>query len=84
MDEVAVNRIAQEGMGLDDPARIFGQTVESEAVKRKREEVELTELEGRLKEAPCQARESSLEVEKHSRGMCAAHQSRCHHIRLKN
>ena len=55
VEEVAANRLAQEGLDADDPARIFGQTVESEAVKRKREEVELTELDGRVKRARVQA-----------------------------
>ena len=36
-----------EDLGEDDPGRL-GQTVESEAVKRKREEVELTDLEERI------------------------------------
>ena len=31
-------------MSEDDPARIFGETVESDAVKRKREEVQISEL----------------------------------------
>ena len=55
VEEVAANRLAQESMCPDDPARLFGQTVESEALKRKREEVELTELEGRVKRARVQA-----------------------------
>ena len=55
VEEVAANRLAQGGLDDDDPARIFGQTVESEAVKRKREEAELTELDGRAKLARVQA-----------------------------
>ena len=53
--EVAANRLRQEDMDADDPARLFGQTVESEALKRKREEVTITELEGRMKRARVQA-----------------------------
>ena len=34
VEEVAANRLTQEEMDADDPARIFGQTVESEATKR--------------------------------------------------
>ena len=43
--EIAANRLSQEEMGEDDPARIFGQTVESDIIKRKREEVTLAELD---------------------------------------
>ena len=56
VEEVAANRLRQEELDENDPARLFGQTVESEAVKRKREEVILTELEGRAKRARAQAR----------------------------
>ena len=55
VQEVAANRLRQEDMDEDDPARIFGQTVESEALRRKREEVALVELEGRAKRARVQA-----------------------------
>jgi hypothetical protein len=55
VQEIATNRLRQEDLSDDDPARLFGQAVESEAVKRKREEVELTELEGRVKRAKVQA-----------------------------
>jgi hypothetical protein len=55
VQEIATNRLRQEDLPEDDPARLFGQAVESEAVKRKREEVELTELEGRVKRAKVQA-----------------------------
>ena len=36
VQEVAANRLAQDQMDDDDPARLFGQTVESEALRRKR------------------------------------------------
>ena len=49
VEEVAANRLTQEEMDADDPARIFGQTVESEATKRAREEVSLAELQVRAK-----------------------------------
>ncbi len=55
VQEVAANRLRQEELDDDDPARLFGQTVESEALKRKREEVAMVELEGRAKRARVQA-----------------------------
>jgi hypothetical protein len=55
VEEIAANRLTQEQLDEDNPARIFGQTVESEALKRKREEVTITELEGRVKRARVQA-----------------------------
>ena len=55
VEEVAANRLRQEDLDADDPARLFGQTVESEALKRKREEVTIIELEGRMKRARVQA-----------------------------
>ena len=55
VEEVAANRLRQEDMEEDEPARVFGQTVESEALKRKREEVTIVELEGRMKRARVQA-----------------------------
>ena len=42
-------------MDDDEPARLFGQTVESEAVKRKREEVTLLELDSQAKRIRAQA-----------------------------
>ena len=50
VDEIATNRSIQHELGEDDPARIFGHTAESDAVKRKREEVTLAELELQLVE----------------------------------
>ena len=55
VEEVAANRLRQEDMEEDEPARVFGQTVESEALKRKREEVTIVELEGQMKRARVQA-----------------------------
>ena len=55
VEEIAANRLRQEDIGDDEPARLFGQTVESEALKRKREEVAIVELEGRMKRARVQA-----------------------------
>ena len=49
VEEIAANRLAQESLPEDDPARLFGQTVESEAVKRKREELDLAELDAQIK-----------------------------------
>ena len=56
VEEVAANRLRQEELDEDDPAHLFGQTVESKALKRKREEVTMVELEGRAKRARAQAR----------------------------
>ena len=55
VEEIAINRLRQEDMDDNEPARLFGQTVESEAVKRKRVELTLCELEGQLKRARVQA-----------------------------
>ena len=45
IDEIPRNSLAQQELNDDAPARLFGQAVDSEAVKRKREEVTLPELE---------------------------------------
>ena len=55
VQEIATNKLRQEDLEEDDPARLFGQSVESETLKRKREEVEMVELEGRLKRSKVQA-----------------------------
>jgi hypothetical protein len=55
VEEIAANRLTQEQLDEGDPARIFGQTVESEALKRKREQVTIAELDGREKRARVQA-----------------------------
>ena len=58
VDEIAANRLAQEQLPDSHPARIFGQTVEaekSEAIKQKQEELELTELDGKIKRARLEA-----------------------------
>ena len=52
---MAANRLRQEELDEDDPARLFGQTVEPEALKSKLEEVTMVELEGRAKRARVQA-----------------------------
>jgi len=54
VEEIAANRFTQEELSETDPnnsLRFFGQTIESEAIKRKREELTLLELEGRAKKA---------------------------------
>ena len=54
VQEIAANRFAQEELSETDPNncfRIFGQTIESEAVNRKREELTLLELDGKAKKA---------------------------------
>ena len=65
VEEIAANRLAQESLGNDHPARIFGQAVESEAVKRKREELELVELDGQIKAAKRRAVTEGLEALQH-------------------
>ena len=55
VEEIAANRVQQEDMGEEEPARIFGHAIESESLKRKREELSLCELEGQLKRARVKA-----------------------------
>ena len=50
VEEIARNHLSQQELDEDDPARLFGQAVESDAVKRKREEVTLAELDLQLAE----------------------------------
>ena len=45
VDEVAAICLAQEQLPENHPARLFGQTVESEAMRRKREENEIAGLQ---------------------------------------
>ena len=55
VEEVAAIRLAQDGLSSEHAARLFGETVESEGVKRQREEVQLTELAGQAKRMRVQA-----------------------------
>jgi hypothetical protein len=55
VEEIADNRLAQARLPEDHPMRLFGETVESEAIKRKREELQMIELEGQIKKARVQA-----------------------------
>ena len=50
VEELAQNHLTQQELDEDEPARIFGQQVESDSIKRKREEVVLSELELQLAE----------------------------------
>ena len=45
VDELYNNHFRQQELDENDPARIFGQTIESDAVKRKRESVLIAELD---------------------------------------
>jgi hypothetical protein len=54
VEEVAAIRLAQEQLPEDHPARVFGQTVESKAAKRMREENEVAEMELRSKKVRVQ------------------------------
>lgn len=58
VEEVAANRLLQEQLPEEHPSRIFGQTVESEQVKRAREELEV----GRLKRARLEDLSQSLRL----------------------
>ena len=49
VEEIARNHMAQQEMDDDDPARLSGQHVESERVKRAREDLTIVEFEGALK-----------------------------------
>lgn len=60
VEEIAANRLAQESLPEEDPARFFAQTVESEAVKRKREELSLADLEAQVKAAKRRCIEDGL------------------------
>ena len=50
VEELARNYLTQQELDEDDPMRIFGQAVESDTIKRKREEVTLAELDLQLAE----------------------------------
>ena len=50
MDEVARNHLIQQELDEDHPSRIFGRTVESDAIKRKREEAAICELDLQIAE----------------------------------
>ncbi len=51
VDELAEIHLAQQSLPENHPARLFGQTVESERLKRAREEELFTETMGRIKKA---------------------------------
>ena len=60
VEEIAANRLAQESLPEDHPMRLFGETVESEALKRKREEVQLAELDLQLIEIKGRAKKARV------------------------
>ena len=60
VEEIAANRLAQESLPEDRPMRLFGETVESEALKRKREEVQLAELDLQLIEIKGRAKKARV------------------------
>ena len=62
VEEVAANHLAQATLPDSHPARLFGQTVESEAAKRLREELVVVELEGRLKRARVESAGAAIEA----------------------
>ena len=55
VETIAANRLAQGQLPEEHPMRLFGESVESETLKRRREELEIAELEGRIKRARIQA-----------------------------
>jgi len=62
VEEVAASHLAQATLPDSHPARLFGQTVESEAAKRLREELVVVELEGRLKRARVESAGAAIEA----------------------
>ena len=64
VDEIAANRLAQENLPHSHPMRFFGEAVEAEAVKRKREQVELAELGLRLAELETRVAEQRSHVKR--------------------
>ena len=62
VEEVAANHLAQATLPDSHPARLFGQTVESEAAKRLREELVVVELECRLKRARVESAGAAIEA----------------------
>jgi len=62
VEEVAANHLAQATLPDSHPARLFGQTVESEAAKRLREELVVVELQGRLKRARVESAGAAIEA----------------------
>ena len=62
VEEIAQNRLLQEQLPDSHPARLFGQAVESEMVKSLREELEVTELQGRIKRARVVSINDTLQI----------------------
>ena len=60
VEETAANRLTQESLPEDHPMRLFGETVESEAIKRKREEVQIAELDLQLTEIKGRAKKARI------------------------
>ena len=62
VDSIAANHLHQQEMDDEDPRRIFGQQVESDRVKRAREELTIAELEGALKRRRVESIQYCLDV----------------------
>ena len=62
VEEVARNHLVQEELDEEQPARIFGQAVESERAKRAGEEVTIAELDGQLKRRRIESIQFCLEA----------------------
>ena len=60
-EEIALNRLAQETLPESHPMRIFGETVEAEALERKREDVAAAQLDLRLAELRMLTRKARVE-----------------------
>lgn len=74
VDEIDQNHLTQQELDVDHPARLFGQTVESDRVKRAREEVTIAELDGQLKRRRIESIQYCLEA---LENVCADDRDRC-------
>ena len=61
VDEIAANRLAQENLPENHPMRIFGETIESGELGRKREAVQLAELDLQLVEIKGRAKKARVD-----------------------
>ena len=66
IDELSAIHLAQQDLDEHEPARLFGQQVESDAIKRKREQVVLSELELQLCEQEGALKRRRIESIQHS------------------
>ena len=62
VDEIVRHHVAQHDLEPEDPAALFGQAVESDRVKRAREDVTIAELDGQLKRRRIESIQFCLEA----------------------